>query len=490
MSRCIKLFLGILFVFVSWEMQGQNGTCTDPKKLCPSGTTFNLTSGLTVPLLGGYGCVPLLNILTTYARFQIASPGNLTMNISNLQGPNISYVVWGPYSSDAQINTLLGGACGLLGLLGGGPSVACGGGTSTSQSFTLNNVTQGQIYVIMISKQLQLLLPPDYFVTISEVAGGASIGPTFTTTSANISCNGANNGSIVINNPLGNGSITYAINNSPFSNISSFNNLPPNTYNIHVKDNNCTTTKSVIITQPSALSHSTTKIDATTCPGNGSINVSGSGGTAPYQYSINGGTNYYPGTNPKLFGGLIAGTYSVMIKDTNNCVTGTTNVPLTGPTIPTVTVVSFIHPTCTNNYTGSITFSGTGGIAPYTYSIDNGSNYFPSVAAYTASSLNQGTYQLKVKAASGCESNMFSQVLTGQHPPPLGTITGSTICPGGQATLTFNAIAGTGPFNLLINSNNYTGISTGVPFNVTPNPTANTSYSLTQIIDNYGCITN
>ena len=471
-------------------MQGQNGTCTDPKKLCPSGTTFNLTSGLTVPLLGGYGCVPLLNILTTYARFQIASPGNLTMNISNPQGPNISYVVWGPYSSDAQINTLLGGACGLLGLLGGGPSVACGGGTSTSQSFTLNNVTQGQIYVIMISKQLQLLLPPDYFVTISEVAGGASIGPTFTTTSANITCNGANNGSIVINNPLGNGSITYAINNSPFSNISSFTNLPPNTYNIHVKDNNCTTTKSVIITQPTALSHSTTKSDATTCPGNGSINVSGSGGTAPYQYSINGGANYYPGSNPKIFGGLVAGIYPVMIRDTNNCTTAPTQLTLTGPPNPVLTVNTILQPTCTNGNNGLISFSGSGSPGLFQYSINNGLNYVAGSNPQPFTNLGPATYQLKVKAASGCESNMFAQTLTGQHPPPLGNISGSTICPGQQATLTFTASTGTGPFNLLINSNNYSGISTGVPFNVTPNPTVTTNYSLTQIIDNFGCITN
>lgn len=54
---------------------------------------------------------------------------------------------------------------------------------------------------------------------------------------------------------------------------------------------------------------------------------------------------------------------------------------------------------CPNTSDGSITISGTGGVAPYTYSIDNGAN-FQNDGSFTG--LAAGTYQTVVKDANGC----------------------------------------------------------------------------------------
>lgn len=78
------------------------------------------------------------------------------------------------------------------------------------------------------------------------------------------------------------------------------------------------------------------------------------------------------------------------------------------------------------------------------------------------------------------------------HPTPNGTISGQTICEGQQGQLTFNANCGTAPFSLDIlsggNTNTYNNISSGTPFNVTPAPTATTTYDLMKITDANGCI--
>lgn len=52
---------------------------------------------------------------------------------------------------------------------------------------------------------------------------------------------------------------------------------------------------------------------------NGSITITASGGTGPYQYSIDNGASYVSGSNPYTFTGLSAGTYYPRVKDANGC---------------------------------------------------------------------------------------------------------------------------------------------------------------------------
>ena len=59
----------------------------------------------------------------------------------------------------------------------------------------------------------------------------------------------------------------------------------------------------------------------------GSINFSVSGGTAPYLYSITGGTPSTPTTGTEAITGLAAGTYNLVIKDsTPNTCTGSNTI--------------------------------------------------------------------------------------------------------------------------------------------------------------------
>ena len=62
-------------------------------------------------------------------------------------------------------------------------------------------------------------------------------------------------------------------------------------------------------------------VDVACYGGTGSITISGSNGTAPYQFSLDNGETYTTGTNPNpyTFTGKPAGTYYPRVIDANNC---------------------------------------------------------------------------------------------------------------------------------------------------------------------------
>lgn len=112
---------------------------------------------------------------------------------------------------------------------------------------------------------------------------------------------------------------------------------------------------------------------------NGRITVSASNGTAPYEFFVNG-NSLGPGNNTS--GNLMAGNYTVSVKDANG-LTATTNVTIGDLPGPTIQNVNLIPATCAGN-DGKITITPAGGTPPYTFSIDNinfqTSNVFTNVS--------------------------------------------------------------------------------------------------------------
>ncbi|WP_316805271.1 gliding motility-associated C-terminal domain-containing protein, partial [Pedobacter nototheniae] len=178
--------------------------------------------------------------------------------------------------------------------------------------------------------------------------------------------------------------------------------LTAGTYNLTITDaNNCSTTQSVIITQPAAALSATMSAQTdVACFGadTGSATVSAIGGTAPYTYSWN--TN--PIQTSATASNLIAGSYMVTVTDANGCIT-TQNVMIAQPTAALAApTASAIQPTC-NIVTGSIEISGPKG-TDLSYSID-GTNYQASTSFTTVA---PGNYLLTVRNNAGCTSESTS----------------------------------------------------------------------------------
>ena len=134
---------------------------------------------------------------------------------------------------------------------------------------------------------------------------------------------------------------------------------------------------------------------------NGSINIGDvTGGTAPYEYSINGG-NY---TGTINYTDLAAGQYTVNVRDANGCVFSTT-ITLTSGTGPTAADITSSNPDCNQN-NGSINIGDvTGGTAPYEYSIDGGN--YTGTGSFT--DLAAGQHTINIRDANGC---LYSTTIT------------------------------------------------------------------------------
>ncbi|SMO32992.1 PKD repeat-containing protein [Saccharicrinis carchari] len=144
----------------------------------------------------------------------------------------------------------------------------------------------------------------------------------------NITCNGAADGSITFNTTFTNGSaglFEYSIDNGLTYAVSPLIGLAAGTYTVMVRDGNnpaCEKTlpATVTITEPAALSYTLDKLTDVQCKGesNGEIEISISGGTAPYTYQWSGISDA-KGGKTAMPTGLSKGNYSVSITDNNGC---------------------------------------------------------------------------------------------------------------------------------------------------------------------------
>jgi len=207
-------------------------------------------------------------------------------------------------------------------------------------------------------------------------------------------------------------------------------------------DGACTKTVSKMLSV--GLSANTTSVVNVTCNGgnNGSVISVGTGGVSPYSYSLNGDT--YQAT--AIFSGLVAGTYTLTVKDNIGC-KQTSNFTITQPA-----AIHFSIPTSTNascgNADGGITVTASGGVSPLQYRLNTGT--YQSNGVFTG--LEAGGYTITAKDVTGCVfSSIFSVNNLGG--PSFG-ITNSTnvSCYGGNdGSINLSSIGGTGIVQYSIN---------------------------------------
>jgi len=210
------------------------------------------------------------------------------------------------------------------------------------------------------------------------------------TTIMNPMCNGDESGSIDITCNGGTGGLSYNWSNgstTPF-----INNLTSNTYTVLVLDaNDCPLNESFIITEPLAYLPYF-DVNNVICFGDftGSIDFTITGNTLPYTYV------WSNGANTQNLEYLAAGTYSVMVQDSNNC-TESFDVTITQPE-ELIFDYSVYHATCEENNDGSITTNVAGGTSPYEYSW-NDELYDDNSDLYN---LSKGFYTLKIRDDNLC----------------------------------------------------------------------------------------
>jgi gliding motility-associated-like protein len=426
--------------FVSCVVQTLAGT------FIATGDTVTTTPGLldvTFPTFCPTGTTGQYVVKTTFsacdnAANQIISYDTITINKTN--------------SLNATATTTAT-SCGVTGSGTATVTVPAGIGTAP-YTFVLN---PGNVTLTGNSPQTFTgLTAGAYTITVTDNSGGCSsvLPVTITSTgvlsvtfnTVNTTCIGASNGSITVNPPNGTPPITYSINGGAFGTNNVFSGLAPGTYFISVHDNaGCQANLVPVTVNAGPTITMTTATTPTSCPGanNGIITITGSSGTAPFQYSINGGA--YQASN--TFTNVPAGTHFISISDATGCTISLVPVTVDVGT-GTVTGTAVATPTaCTGATNGSITVTATSGIGPYQYSLNGGpyqvSNIFTGLAA--------GSYTVTIREAGLCISAPIPVTVAPGAALLANAVAATTSCTGAaDGTITVTPTNGSSPYTFIL----------------------------------------
>jgi len=259
------------------------------------------------------------------------------------------------------------------------------------------------------SNLIENLSASTYNVTVKDATGCLSTSsftisqPEPLAITENIVKSGINNdGSITVIASGGSNSYIYSLKDDignvirpqQVSNV--FSGLPVGSYQMEVVDfRGCFLSKSVAIAAVSTLAANVTVGNITCSSTKGLITIAATGGVAPYQYSINNGANY---SLSNVFNNLAISSYTIKVKDAENTVI-TTTAAVTQTTLLTVSARTEVASiACNGDKTGFITATATGGLQPYTYSIDG--TKFQSSRTFL--NLGARVYNVTVKDANEC----------------------------------------------------------------------------------------
>jgi len=307
--------------------------------------------------------------------------------------------------------------------------------------------------------------------------------------SYNVSCNGGSDGVITASAIGGTGIFTYSIDGINFQSSTNFPDLTLGTYTITYKDSNgCIETEIFILNEPPALSgiaNVTLNVDcynANTGEIDFQVDLTDIG-VPGYVFSINNFiTDQANSTFINLFGDS---TYTLKIMDINGCMDSSLVYLAEPDQIIYSTILSDYNSyevSCNDSSDGSIIFTSiTGGLVPYTYSIDGG-GIFSSDTSY--SNLVSGIYNVEVKDASGCiDSNIVNLDDPGLFSVPY-LVSNVIDCPGDcNGAISINPLNGVGQELYSINL----GVQQTTPyFSGLCGDITNGSYILNAVDDN-GC---
>ena len=297
-----------------------------------------------------------------------------------------------------------------------------------------------------------------------------------TATALPAACDGEATGSAYVTPSGGTPGYTYLwdSNTSSQTTDTAFN-LTAGLYSVTITDaNNCTEViNNIDVTEPTAVSLSSSTVDALCNGDTGSATVSASGGTPTYSYSW----NTVPVQNTATATGLAAGTYSVTVTDANGCSEVLNGIVIDEP--PAMTGAAAVTDTdCNGAATGSIVITASGtGVLSYTWSANAG-----GASGATASNLAADTYSVTITDGNGCTLELLN-IVVDEPTAVTATISASQdIACFGESTGSATALGGggSGGYTYLWSAN-AGGVSTQ-----TVNGLAADTYSVT-ITDGAGC---
>lgn len=364
-----------------------------------------------------------------------------TVTIADAPGPRITGSSFTPQICDSMNNasvtiTAVSGTGALM--------YSADSGATYVNSMSIQNLQGGDHTLIVMDQNqcadtLQIVIPVYHSPIINSVL------------TANPLCNGDANGNILIQASGGNGALQYSIDNgSTFSLSPIFSHNPAANYLIVVADTNqCQTTATAVLNEPSALVAQPVITQETCQGGNGVIVLNTSGGTPLYLFSLNGTTV----TTDSVFNHLSAGNYSIQITDLNNC-SLTVPVSIMALNAPSINSVQVQSLSCYQSADGSISISSSGN-GNLEYSLDG--IIYQSSPVF--SGLVAGSYHVYVRDTNNC---VVDSILSLNEPDAItaNIQTQSSNCTLANGAITVIASGGAGNLTYSINNGAFNNLNT------------------------------
>ncbi|MFD2292254.1 beta strand repeat-containing protein, partial [Mariniflexile gromovii] len=342
----------------------------------------------------------------------------------------------------------------------------------TSNSFA--NLTPGT-YVFQVTDANGCYYTESY--TIASVTPIAVTGLKL----SDVLCNGNNTGAIrfTVSGYAGTYSSTLTSGAGTLvqsGNTVNLTNLIADTYTIEVTDDNtgCTANYSITITEPTALTFTSTSTNVFCTNDESQITVSASGGTVSYTYAavVTGAAApvVYDASNVITVDTNSAANlvWDLYVKDANGCITMNT-VTITADALPTVTTPALASNQCTASTGFTFTATGTG-LAPLSYSINGGTSYQTS-PTFTVNT--PGSYTVTIKDGNGCTATSSTPTVVYAPLSTNAVLTKDLTCSvPTDATIDITVSGGNAPYSYEVNYNGsgYTAMAS-VPYSTSLNGT-------------------
>lgn len=299
----------------------------------------------------------------------------------------------------------------------GAANLSVSGGALPYASFAWSNAGN--------TEDLSSIAAGQYCVTVTDANGCTDTAcviisePTLLTASINtltdISCNGGNDGAASITVAGGTTPYSYTWAANPLVNSNSVTNIGAGNSSVSVTDaNGCLAVVDFSLSEPLALTI-TTSPNVTICSGGSTtMAVTASGGTMPYFYFWNN----QPGMSSWLVSPTTTTSYLTNVVDANGCFSPTATINITVLPPVGVTATSLIDSLCPGDSTQIFisAFNGNGG--PYTLTIPDG-----TVITTPYMVTPQTSQQYIFTATDGCNSSATASITIYLYPvPPVNII--------------------------------------------------------------------
>jgi hypothetical protein len=293
-----------------------------------------------------------------------------------------------------------------------------------------------------------------YYLGVTDLGGCTAFTQTFIIeestpldfglyTVPNSSCGGTPIGKIFVTGQTGQAPYSYLWSNAQTG--STITGLTSGVYSVEVTDAfGCVLSKSATITDVNSVGLGIFTSTAPTClQSNGVINMTITGGTAPFYYSASTGDVLVSYSRTFTLSGLSAGQYNFQVTDAGLCqmFAGTT---LETPGGITSVTAQGQNSTCSST-NGSITVTVVGGNSPYTYTLiyptGNQLNISNSQTTQIFNNLSGGTYTVGVSDNTGC-SFLEEVTLVAQNKFTISTQVVGTSCNQNNGSVTIFTTTG------------------------------------------------